>query len=200
MNQASQLCSHLTRGVRGEFVVLVAIPPSALLAQEVKLFKPTDLVSFELPRPTFAQPWTGREERQPYSAMKLYSAEFERLVMDALEHLWEYRKLGTHSLAQLKLVNRFLPTDTMSLTHLDRGEALHRVLLYALEEMHRSTNFPDSNEARYYPVLEAEYVQRLKNRQAAQLLGFSESTFHRTRREAIRCFAQVLADLESGMN
>jgi len=130
--------------------------------------------------------------------MELYGENFERLVEDALKHLWEFRRLGRHPFSELEAVHQYLPIDKTPITHLDRGQALHRWILRAMEELRQLPSIGDSPEARYYDILEGEYVKRLKNRNTAEALGLSESTFYRTRREAIQCLADVLAEFEKG--
>lgn len=128
--------------------------------------------------------------------MDLYSSEFERLTVDALSHMWEFRRLGMHPLSHLRAVQPFMPTHKPPLTHLDRGQAVHRLLCTVLETLQELAACSDSSEARYYLVLTKEYVERLKNYQVADALGLSDSTFYRTRREALRCFVRLLAEIE----
>lgn len=124
------------------------------------------------------------------------SPHFVTQVSNALEHFWEVNKLGHHPLATLNCVSRFLPANGAVASTIERGRAVHQLLVWAMQEVKSIDSENHSSEARFYPVLHKEYVERLKNRQVAQHFDFSESTFYRIRREALECISQIIADLE----
>ncbi len=130
------------------------------------------------------------------NAIDINTPEFVELVADALENLYELGRLGKHELADLCCVEHSIPKDKKILTYLDRGRALQELLLSALSELQQLDQGNESSEARLYPVLQKEYVERVKNKRAAKLLGLSESTFYRTRREAVSYVAEIVADIE----
>jgi hypothetical protein len=124
------------------------------------------------------------------------SPHFASQVSDALDHFWEVSKLSKHPLTNLRCIAQFLPEGKSATSSLDRGRALHQLLHWAMEEVKTLDYENHSVEARFYPVLQKEYVERAKNQTAAQQLNISESTFYRIRRDALECIAQIIADLE----
>lgn len=126
------------------------------------------------------------------------SPHFVMHVTNALEHYWEIGKLSKHPLSNLNCLSQFLSEGKTKVTALERGRALQQLLKHAMDQVRRLDCGYHTGEARYHVVLHKEYVERVKNRQAAQQLGMSESTFYRVRRDAVACLAEVIADMERG--
>ena len=129
--------------------------------------------------------------------MDMYSNEMENWVADALEHLYDFSYLGTHPLANLRVVDKTLVRDQTPLTHVDRGRALSKVLQIAIDEL-KPVDKPDDvgREARFYSILYEAYRQGKENQDIALRLSISERTFYRDRRRALQAVAQVLRDME----
>lgn len=121
---------------------------------------------------------------------------WEKLVTEALDNLHVFGWLGKHPLAELRCVKQYLPSGKTVVTHLDYGRAVQAVLFAGLYELRQFEFDPDSNEARYYPVLEKRYVKRTRTECAAREMFISEPTFQRARREGIRCLAEIIVRME----
>src|SRR5713226_1446772 len=60
--------------------------------------------------------------------------EFDRLVAEGLEHLWDFSYLGKHPLSQLSIVKQRLP-QMLHHSHLDAGRAVSEILRHAIEAL-----------------------------------------------------------------
>ncbi len=129
--------------------------------------------------------------------MRVTKNDVDKWLADALEHMYDYSYLGTHALAHLTAVDRFVIHDQTPRTHVDRGRALSKLLLIAIVELER-TGEPSNvgHESRYYAILCQEYKEGRENREVAYNLVISERTFYRERRRAVHSLAQVVWDIE----
>ena len=120
-------------------------------------------------------------------------------VEDALRHLYDYPYLGEHPLAQLRVIRTHLDVqDTAFVTHLDRGRALQKTLLMAIEKLKPSSlrAAPPGREWHQYVILHDCYVLGKPNRDVMSDLYIGEGTFNRARRRAVRGVARALAEME----
>lgn len=134
--------------------------------------------------------------------------EFASLVEDALRRLHDFSYLGQHALADLGVVAWQLDQGAQELvthiTHIDRGKALHEILLQALEKLRPADEEPDTYEVparewHQYIILYDSYVLDKLNRDIMSRLYISEGTFNRTRRRAVRALAQALREMEQAV-
>lgn len=130
--------------------------------------------------------------------MSLTEHDVEKLLPDALEHLYDYSYLGMHPLAQLRCVGDLVVHDQTPLTHVDRGRALSKVLHIAIDEL-KPGDRPDNigSEARFYTILHQEYCEGRENHEVAAELAISERTFYRDRRRALQALAQIVWEMEN---
>ena len=122
--------------------------------------------------------------------------EFEKLVANALEHLWDFAYLGKHPLANLRSVqSRALHRNGLS--YLDTGRALSDVLQAAIESLKLCTQQEElSRERHYYTILHQAYVECVQNKMIARSLDMGERTLYRYSTKAIQAVAQILHDWE----
>ena len=121
-------------------------------------------------------------------------------VEDALRNLYDYAFLADTQLAELNLVGRRLLRGQV--TFLERGKAVHEVLLEAIEMLRPGAKIahnPPPREWYPYLILNQAYVEEVPNRDIMQRLYISEGTFNRTRRSAIRSLARALAEMEAAL-
>ena len=119
----------------------------------------------------------------------------------ALRNLYDYAYLADCPLAELMLVQSRLPDGQV--THLERGKAVHAVLLEAFEKLRPGTASPPNAPPReWYPylILQEAYIEETSNRDIMQKLYISEGTFNRTRRTAIRSLARAVGELETSLS
>jgi hypothetical protein len=129
-------------------------------------------------------------------ALRLEGPEFDRLVGDALEHLWDFSYLGKHPLVELQSVKSQIPLPN-GWTHLDRGRALSDLLQAAIEDLKPVKRQRDvSRERMFATILYRAYVEGIPNQQIAALLHVGDRTMYRYKRRAIRVVAQLLRDWE----
>ena len=121
-------------------------------------------------------------------------------VDQALRNIHEYSRLAELPLAKLKLVTRQLHANP---SHVQIGEAVHVVILKALEKLHPKAEQgrPTKNSSitrDWYPyiILQEAYVDCLPNREIMAKLYISEGTFNRTRRSAIHSLTRLLLEME----
>jgi hypothetical protein len=121
----------------------------------------------------------------------------ENLELD-LRNLYDYAYLADSPLAELNLVQNRLPDEQV--THIERGKAVHAILLEAIEKLRPSSGMPSNPPAReWYPylILQEAYIEETSNRDIMQKLYISEGTFNRTRRTAVRSLARAIGELEA---
>jgi hypothetical protein len=122
------------------------------------------------------------------------------MVKDALRNLFDYEHLSDTALAKSPLVESRLPQGQV--THLERGKAVHRMILDALEHMRPGPELPREPVPRdWYPylIIRDAYLKGEPNRNIMLKLYISEGTFERTRRAAIRSLARALTEMESAV-
>jgi hypothetical protein len=128
--------------------------------------------------------------------------EFRSLVEDGLRRLYDYSYLGDQALAQMQIVDLELGRrNETSVTHIDRGKALNKVLLQALHKLRPAETEPPpsqvpSREWHQFIILHSAYVLGELNRDIMSRLYISEGTFNRTRRRAIRAVARAVMEME----
>jgi len=119
-------------------------------------------------------------------------------VEEVLRHVYDFAYLGNHKLGQLNIVGKQLAGN--EITHIDRGKALNKVLLDAMEKLKPDGELVGDPPPRgwyAYSILHDAYVQEIKNNDIMSRLYISEGTFNRTRRAAIKSLSQALAEMES---
>jgi hypothetical protein len=85
----------------------------------------------------------------------------------------------------------------------ERGKALHAILLDTLEKLRPGPAAPHNPPPReWYPylILRSAYLDEMPNRDIMLQLYISEGTFNRTRRAAIRSLARTLEEMETAIN
>jgi hypothetical protein len=146
-----------------------------------------------------------REEEAKPVLGDISQKELISLVEDALRRLHDFSYLGQHALADLGVVAWQLDQDAQELvTHIDRGKALHEILLQALEKLRPVDEEPDvyavpPREWYQYMILHDSYVLDKLNRDVMSRLYISEGTFNRTRRRAVRALAWALREMEQAV-
>lgn len=140
-------------------------------------------------------------EPQP-SPADVAEEEFTKQVEDALQRLHDFPYLGEHALSKLRVVESELRKQTDgSVSFIERGKAVHRVLLRALQKIRPDGVEPKpqqipSREWQPFIILNDSYVKDEPNRNIMARLYISEGTFNRTRRRALRNVARALAEME----
>jgi hypothetical protein len=122
-------------------------------------------------------------------------------IESALRNLDDFTFLADTPLGDLGIARRRLPREQV--THLDRGKAVHEVLLAAIDKLRPSPTLPHNPPPReWYPylIIQDAYLEELSNRDIMQRLYISEGTFNRTRRAAVRSLARVLAEMEANLS
>jgi hypothetical protein len=114
--------------------------------------------------------------------------EFIKIVEDALRHLTDTIALGGSPLAEKMLLNGG--------SQIERGKHLQGLLIQAIESLKPAETRPPEPLPRVWynhAVLYDAYVECVPNREIMARLYISEGTFNRTRRNAIRGLARMLA-------
>ncbi len=140
-------------------------------------------------------------ETDTISVKKMPSSVSVEYVEEALRHLNDYSMLADNPLAGMKLVQSYLPPGKN--THLERGKAVHAILLESIEKLKPDSKKPATvipSEWHPYLILQEAYVEETSNRDIMQKLYISEGTFNRTRRGAIRSLARTLGELEASIS
>ena len=121
------------------------------------------------------------------------------LVEDVLRHQYDYPYLGEHALAQLRIIESYLDVGEGAIvTHLDRGRALQKVLIAAIEKLKPPGPQPSplSRQWHQYIILHDCYVLGKPNRDVMSHLYIGEGTFNRARRRAVRGVTRALGEME----
>jgi hypothetical protein len=144
----------------------------------------------------------GEAAAQPDPAALSHEA-FTSQVEDALRRLHDYPALGEHPLARLALVRRRLAVSQAdgAGTHIDRGKALYRVLVEAIDKLRPEGVPPNPHsvpprEWHQFTILHDSYVLDEPNRDIMSRLYIGEGTFNRTRRRALQGVARALQEME----
>lgn len=108
-------------------------------------------------------------------------------VRDALRHLYDYRYLENHPLAQQ------LWPQSNDQRGPSRAQRLNRLLLESIEAINPPTRrSKDHTRVRYYLLLVYRYVEERPVDEILRELGYSRSEFFRDQREAIAMLTSVL--------
>ena len=143
-----------------------------------------------------------REEEDRPVLAGIDEKDLVSLVEDALRRLHDYPYLGEQPLAQLRVVDwRLQDQDKEFVTHIDRGQALSKVLVQAMNKLRPEGVEPGPHEIpprewHQFTVLRDAYVAGELNRDIMSKLYISEGTFNRTRRRAVRGVARALQEME----
>jgi hypothetical protein len=130
------------------------------------------------------------------ATLDLEGVKFDRLVADALEHLWDFSYLGKHPLAELQSVKRQTSGSSDS-THLDAGRALSDLLQAAIEDLKPAKRQREISRERFFStVLFQAYIEGIPNKQIAGSFRVGERTLYRYKAKAVRVVAQLLRDWE----
>lgn len=118
--------------------------------------------------------------------MQQPEARFVEQVKDALDHLYDLIYLREHPLVAT-LVPNPLPIGV------NRGQALRRILLDAIEQLATETAEAASERPhRLYRILLLRYVEKLPFREVMAELALSQPQFHRDQRRALEVVALLL--------
>jgi hypothetical protein len=146
----------------------------------------------------------------PLSAASLDLDEDTMALMteDALRHLNDYTYLGAHQFAELQVVSRFLPasagtaaTGSQGVTYLDRGKALHGMLIHAIQQLRPTGVEPSptvvpTREWHNFLILHDSYLKGELTRDIMARLYIGEGTYNRTRRRALRSIGKLIQEME----
>ena len=116
-------------------------------------------------------------------------ADFIKLVEEGLRRYSDYIALGQSPLADWAGIT--------AESHIERGKQLQKFLADAIESFRPAGTRPHEPLPRVwysYVVLYDAYVEGVTNREIMARLYISEGTFHRTRRNAVRGLARLLAE------
>jgi hypothetical protein len=109
------------------------------------------------------------------------------------------------------VINRFLPVPAGStttepvggtVTHLDRGKALHNLLIHALQQLRPASVEPPASvvparEWHNFLILHESYLKGELTRDIMARLYIGEGTYNRTRRRALRSVGKLIREMES---
>ena len=129
----------------------------------------------------------GLDENVPLHDKEL----LDKLVKDALTHIWGGPKIMENPLQQLLLVrNRAAQTSETFLN------ALREVLRELIDLLRPAGQRQYTNEWILYNVLEMRFVEGMKVKDVAQRLALSEADLYRKQKAAISAIANLLVDAE----
>ncbi len=138
---------------------------------------------------------------QSQSELNQYPAQISvKTVEKALRNLANYAYLGESPLCKMKLVTSRLPAGTV--THLDRGKVVYKLLEEVVEKLQPNNQQPPSPPPREwyaYLILHESYFENVLNRDIMARLYISEGTFNRTRRAALRAVTKTLEEMDAAV-
>ncbi|HMQ52958.1 MAG TPA: response regulator [Anaerolineae bacterium] len=112
---------------------------------------------------------------------------FSQQVKDALNHLYDFRYLEKHPLAQL-----YWPREN---DYPNQAHQLHRLLLESIEDLNPPTpSARGTSRAEYYRLLVYRYVEERPVSNIMTELGHSRRQFFRQQNKAIKMLAGVLQE------
>lgn len=120
--------------------------------------------------------------------------EFIKSVEEALRHLPDTITLGQSPLAEKMSIR--------GESHVERGKRLQELITFSIEALKPAEKRPSEPLPRVWynhAVLHDAYVEGVPNREIMARLYISEGTFNRTRRNAIRGLARMLAEKSHSM-
>jgi len=136
----------------------------------------------------------------------LSQQQFVSQVEDGLRRLHEYPALGEHPLAGLAIVSQNLAAagPDGANTHIDRGKALNRVMVQAIDKLRPDGAAPGphdipAREWHQFIILHDSYVLDEPNRDIMSRLYIGEGTFNRARRRALQGVAKALQEMEQAV-
>jgi CheY-like chemotaxis protein len=116
------------------------------------------------------------------------TVEFQNLVADAYEHLYDLVHLRTHPLVDALI-------STAAPSRKEKAWQLHQALLDAIEELDPGPQAPTfSREWRRHRLMVLRYVQCLDPPSAAEQLAISRRHYYRVHRWAVEAIADILWD------
>jgi hypothetical protein len=133
--------------------------------------------------------------------------ELASTVERCLQQFHDFAFLGNQPLARLAIVEQELAHqragngDNGPSTLVDRGRALHAILLRAINKLRPPEAEPNRYQVPHrswhpFLVLHESYVCNELIRDITSRLAVSEATFHRVRRRAVQSIAQMLLEME----
>jgi len=123
------------------------------------------------------------------TAVTVPDPQLVKLVEEGLRHLPDTITLAETSLAEWLGIH--------NVTSIERGKTIQQRLYQAIETLRPGGNRPTEplpREWYNYVVLHDAYVEGMPNREIMARLYISEGTFNRTRRNALRGLARLLAE------
>ncbi len=118
-------------------------------------------------------------------------------VETSLRRMHDYAYLGSTPLGRLRAVDARL--QPAAATHVDRGRAVHQVLVETIDKLKPEGKKPTLTSPREwhpYLILHEAYIADRPNRDVLAELYISEGTFNRRRREAIEAVTRMLREQE----
>jgi CheY-like chemotaxis protein len=113
--------------------------------------------------------------------------EFELLVRDGLQHLFDPAYLQTHTLAAY--------TGAASSDRIARGRLVRQALLDAIQALHPGSSVTATSHGwRAYRLLELRYVEAREVADVAAELALSKRQYHREHGRALKAVASLLAE------
>ena len=113
--------------------------------------------------------------------------DFFQQIKDALNHLYDYRYLEKHPLAQL-----YWPGER---DKVNQARQLHRLLLESIEDIHPPDSLArETSRAEYYILLVYRYIEERPVDDIMKKLGHSRRHFFRQQNKAIKMLAGALQE------
>jgi GAF domain-containing protein len=126
-------------------------------------------------------------------------------VEDALRHMHQFAYLGQHPVAQLQVVEQLAQENAtkagIAVTHVERGKALHQLLVQAVEKLRPGEKAPAKHEVparqwQPYLILHHSYIQGELTTDIMSWLYISESNYNRKRKHAAQSVAKTIQEME----